>query len=370
MPTSRSRVLVVCITDSVSQWTQQEGPGETSKNYVTPKHCQLDSKSFRCNHIHIQDKLWQLVSCSFPRHASDLLIETTSSSRFSASQQHFYRPTQDITTIHADGQNRTFPKMKSIVVSMSLLAATMAVSAQIIQSRPFSIRLNSEDKSVDGQYVGACHSGAAIESLCLSSRPVTMHFNTTTNETDATGLLTWYLPGSAYILNPPSPFHRFRPGANFDALRCKISRLTRPCASSPIPPAMWHRPCFILAISMASTPSLTRTATSFSSQASTIPRTLLLLVNQSPSTAGTFATRTLPDTDTKPSAGSTAILALRTLHASRSRWPENSTESDERLIKQRRIWNSLDAVSAEWLMESPVMMRELMSHCLPVKAIL
>ncbi|KAJ2980419.1 hypothetical protein NQ176_g2651 [Zarea fungicola] len=89
--------------------------------------------------------------------------------------------------------------MKSIVVSMSLLAATMAVSAQIIQSRPFSIRLNSEDKSVDGQYVGACHSGAAIESLCLSSRPVTMHFNTTTNETDATGLLTWYLPGNLQV---------------------------------------------------------------------------------------------------------------------------------------------------------------------------
>lgn len=80
----------------------------------------------------------------------------------------------------------------------TILGSAMVVSGQDIQSKPFNIQLESDNKDLNGQYIGACHSGAAIESLCLSSRPVTMHLNGSSTEDHDNGLLTWLLPSSKF----------------------------------------------------------------------------------------------------------------------------------------------------------------------------
>ncbi|KAJ4165222.1 hypothetical protein LMH87_006863 [Akanthomyces muscarius] len=86
--------------------------------------------------------------------------------------------------------------MKTAAVATSILASAMAVSAQDIQSKPFNIQLTSDDSTVNDKYIGACHSGAAIESLCLTDRPVTMHLNSTSEQNLDNGLLTWLLPSN------------------------------------------------------------------------------------------------------------------------------------------------------------------------------
>ena len=108
-----------------------------------------------------------------------------------------------------------------------LLAA--ATNAQFYNetSKPFSLVLSSDDTKIDGQTVSACHTGAALESLCLSGggsisspnpvTPTTFNFNTSTDAftPDATlgtpGILTWTLrttsidvPSSAYFNYDPS----------------------------------------------------------------------------------------------------------------------------------------------------------------------
>ncbi|KAM3505454.1 hypothetical protein MY11210_007951 [Beauveria gryllotalpidicola] len=86
--------------------------------------------------------------------------------------------------------------MKTTAVATSFLASTLAVWAQDVQSEPFNIQLTSYDAGVNGKYIGACHSGAAIENLCLTSRPVTMHLNSTSGQNPNNGLLTWLLPSN------------------------------------------------------------------------------------------------------------------------------------------------------------------------------
>ncbi|KAM3566015.1 hypothetical protein ARSEF4850_000985 [Beauveria asiatica] len=86
--------------------------------------------------------------------------------------------------------------MKAAAAATSFLASTVAVSAQYVQSAPFNVQLTSYDAGVNGSYIGACHSGAAIESLCLTSRPVTMHINSTRGQDPNNGLLTWLLPSN------------------------------------------------------------------------------------------------------------------------------------------------------------------------------
>jgi hypothetical protein len=77
--------------------------------------------------------------------------------------------------------------------------------AQNQQSKPFALVLISENKSINGSALFACHEGAAIEGLCTggplkgSDASTTFHLNTTKNEFVAnktagkTGVLTWEL---------------------------------------------------------------------------------------------------------------------------------------------------------------------------------
>lgn len=81
--------------------------------------------------------------------------------------------------------------MKTFAVAATILATAMA---QDIQSKPFNLQLVSDDAHLNGQYVGACHSGAAIESACIGTQKVTMHLNSSSPQSPDNGLLTWALP--------------------------------------------------------------------------------------------------------------------------------------------------------------------------------
>lgn len=95
--------------------------------------------------------------------------------------------------------------MKFTTVVSSLMLGGVA-TAQDVQSKPFNLVIQSSDKSVDGQQLNACHSGAAIESLCLSGNTgAVFHLNTTKGEIEPIkggglpGSLTWYLPARKSI---------------------------------------------------------------------------------------------------------------------------------------------------------------------------
>lgn len=60
--------------------------------------------------------------------------------------------------------------MKSFAV-LSTIALSGLATAQDVESKPFKITVHSEDKSIDGFGVGACHSGAITETLCIGRTP-------------------------------------------------------------------------------------------------------------------------------------------------------------------------------------------------------
>ncbi|KAJ4312315.1 hypothetical protein N0V94_007511 [Neodidymelliopsis sp. IMI 364377] len=118
-----------------------------------------------------------------------------------------------------------------IATSFIVLLSAAATNAQFYNetSKPFYLILSSSDTSVNGSTLSACHTGAALESLCLSNSsttsnpdpiaPATFNFNTssnipTANETLGTrGILTWTLQsGSGDI--PSSVYFNYDPTAD------------------------------------------------------------------------------------------------------------------------------------------------------------
>ncbi|KAK4087937.1 hypothetical protein PCL_06652 [Purpureocillium lilacinum] len=98
---------------------------------------------------------------------------------------------------------------------LSLLLSGLA-AAQDVQSKPFNLVLQSSDKSLNGQQLAACHSGAAIESLCLAGSSGAKFFlNTTQGSTsplkqyDPAGVLIWNLPigGDGGVESEPMSFY-------------------------------------------------------------------------------------------------------------------------------------------------------------------
>ncbi|KAI4624567.1 hypothetical protein J4E83_004242 [Alternaria metachromatica] len=80
-----------------------------------------------------------------------------------------------------------------------------------IQSDPFNLVLISEDPSLDGKTLSACHAGAAVFTLCptLSEEgaqyPVILTHNTTdtaiTNTFGTQGILSWTIPYDPYPID-------------------------------------------------------------------------------------------------------------------------------------------------------------------------
>ncbi|KAJ6016185.1 hypothetical protein N7540_010776 [Penicillium herquei] len=92
--------------------------------------------------------------------------------------------------------------MKSLLALSSFLLLG-AVAAQEVQSKPFHLVITAaaKKKSYNGQELAACHTGAAIESLCLAGTSGSeFYLNTTKGEEPAikgeglSGTLLWNLP--------------------------------------------------------------------------------------------------------------------------------------------------------------------------------
>ncbi|PFH60706.1 hypothetical protein XA68_10505 [Ophiocordyceps unilateralis] len=90
--------------------------------------------------------------------------------------------------------------MKPVVTLSSLLLSGFA-AAQWVQSKPFHLVLHSSDRYLDGKNLTACHTGAAIESLCLTNGGgSTFYLNTTEGAQsplkgyEPSGILVWNLP--------------------------------------------------------------------------------------------------------------------------------------------------------------------------------
>lgn len=108
-------------------------------------------------------------------------------------------------------------KLTIPTITLALIASTAAQYDK--QSAPFYLILSSENKTVNGQYLSACHEGAAIEALCLAKAPSpskpgeiaasTFAFNTsetvvTPNATlGAPGWVTYELRGGNFNLSEP-----------------------------------------------------------------------------------------------------------------------------------------------------------------------
>lgn len=119
--------------------------------------------------------------------------------------------------------------MKSFTLSgvFAALTATAAVQAQTYtQDGPFNLKLKSDDSSLDGKYLYACHAGAAIESLCLGSTEspagsssASFYYNYTVNDNvpSNSGLLIWNLQatGQDGVITVSSPLSfNYDPGSN------------------------------------------------------------------------------------------------------------------------------------------------------------
>jgi hypothetical protein len=118
--------------------------------------------------------------------------------------------------------------MKLIISTLTLALAALTNAQYDVESKSFHLVLSSKDTKVNGQTLSACHTGAAIESLCLSSIPSTskpdpiaaavFRFNTSSNiDTpaggDVPGILTFLLNATPAI--PSSLQFSYDPTTNY-----------------------------------------------------------------------------------------------------------------------------------------------------------
>ncbi|KAJ5238896.1 hypothetical protein N7468_003515 [Penicillium chermesinum] len=109
--------------------------------------------------------------------------------------------------------------MKSVTALPLLLAG--AASAQTIQSKPFELVIQSANETLNGQQFTACHSGAAIESLCLNGNPGSHYYLNTTegvkspqSGVSAPGVIVWNLPIGNEAPEPEAMSFYTEPGTN------------------------------------------------------------------------------------------------------------------------------------------------------------
>jgi hypothetical protein len=89
-----------------------------------------------------------------------------------------------------------------LTTAFSVIATATSVSAQFLnQTGPFKLQLVSQDDSLNGKFLAACHEGAAIESLCPlngtidTAVPFYYNYSDTSSFVSTSGYLTFLLPG-------------------------------------------------------------------------------------------------------------------------------------------------------------------------------
>lgn len=98
--------------------------------------------------------------------------------------------------------DNTRTRMKSTAVLGSLALGGLA-AGQTVQSKPFNLLVQSGSKELDGRALSTCHTGAAIESICLlSDAKAVFNLNTTEGVQPGpgglSGVLAWTLPSRMY----------------------------------------------------------------------------------------------------------------------------------------------------------------------------
>ena len=106
--------------------------------------------------------------------------------------------------------------MRFSIIAGLLACIIPALAQDYNQSAPFNLVLLSKNETYNNVALGACHTGAAIESLCLGGKLLaanasfpTFQFNTTSNEVvgnpfaGITGQITYLLRGGNFNLSEP-----------------------------------------------------------------------------------------------------------------------------------------------------------------------
>ncbi|KAG5949817.1 hypothetical protein E4U53_005731 [Claviceps sorghi] len=85
--------------------------------------------------------------------------------------------------------------------ALLLSLASGLVAGRYNRSKPFNLVIESSDKELNGQAFQACHTGAAIESICLiKDSKATFYLETSEGRPDTEGVLEWVLQS-----RPPIP---------------------------------------------------------------------------------------------------------------------------------------------------------------------
>ena len=103
--------------------------------------------------------------------------------------------------------------MKSIISAAAAALGLYISTTYALQSKPFFLVLHSDDKTLNGKTLGACHEGAAYEGLCVDvplakakSNYNTFTFNYTKSEPNF-GSLNWKLVGSGFECSSSPVFY-------------------------------------------------------------------------------------------------------------------------------------------------------------------
>ena len=98
--------------------------------------------------------------------------------------------------------------MKLLTATLTLLVVTGVTAQMTNQSGPFNLQIVSTDSQWNGQYLLACHEGAAIESLCPGGtegpQPFFFNYSSAVDADPSTqGFLTWVLHGANFNVSEP-----------------------------------------------------------------------------------------------------------------------------------------------------------------------
>jgi hypothetical protein len=101
--------------------------------------------------------------------------------------------------------------MKLLSTALTLLGTFSLITAQYTnQSAPFSLQIVSTTATYNGQYLLACHEGAAIEALCPGGtenpQPFNFNYSGATVDQWTQGYLTWELRGGNFNVSSPMRF--------------------------------------------------------------------------------------------------------------------------------------------------------------------